>query len=77
MDNGSFDHRVAELVAAAIDETGPSRNAVAKEAGVPYATLDRKLKGIAPFNVSELNRLAQATGRDAGDFIPANVEAAL
>lgn len=77
MDNASFDHRVAELVDAAIEESGKSRHAVGLEAGVPYATLDRKLKGIAPFNVSELNRLAQATDRTPGSFIPADVKAAV
>ncbi len=77
MDNASFDHRVAELVDAAIDESGKSRNAVAKDAGVPYATLDRKLRGIAPFNVSELNRLARATGKTPGSFLPDETEAAV
>lgn len=75
MDNASFDHRVAELVDAAIKASGKSRNAVAKESGVPYVTLDRKLKALAPFNVSELNRIAQATAREAGDFIPGDVAA--
>lgn len=77
MDNASLDHRVAELVDAAITESGKSRNAVAKETGVPYATLDRKLKGIASFNVSELSRIAQATGRTTGSFIPGKAEAAV
>lgn len=75
MDNGSFDQRVASLVDSAIIESGKSRNAIAKEAGVPYATLDRKLNGFSSFNVSELDRIARAIDREPGDFIPGDVEA--
>jgi predicted transcriptional regulator len=72
MDNAPFDHRVAELVEKAIKDSGESVNAIAKAAAVPYATLDRKLKGATPFNVSELNRLARATGKTASEFLPAD-----
>lgn len=76
MDNATFDHRVAELVKKAIDDSGESHNAIAKAAAVPYATLDRKLRGATPFNVSELHRLAGATGKTPGDFIPDDPKAA-
>jgi predicted transcriptional regulator len=76
MDNAHFDTRVAELVKKAIDDSGESHNAIAKAASVPYATLDRKLKGVTPFNVSELNRIARATGKTPGEFLPDDPEAA-
>lgn len=69
MDNAEFDKAVAEVVAAAIAEEIGSVNGAAKRSGIPYATLDRRLKD-GSFTVRELRRLAEATGRKVADFIP-------
>lgn len=69
MDNASYDALVASLVADALKKAGESVRATAIATGIPYTTLDRKLKG-APFNVGELHRIGSYLGRSAGSFIP-------
>lgn len=66
-----YDRQVGENVRAALQQAGFSVNGAAGESGIAYATLDRKLKGITSFTVSELNRLAAITSREESDFLPA------
>ena len=73
MDNEAFDRAVADAARDAIMSTIGSVNGAAKEAGIPYATLDRKLRGVSSFTVSELRRLAAVTGKRTSDFIPKRV----
>ncbi|MEA9983695.1 hypothetical protein [Subtercola sp. RTI3] len=74
MDN-DYDEKVAANVKAAIEDTDRSVHGTAKESGIAYTTLDRKLKGLAPFNVSELRRLSKVTGRPVVSFFPVEVAA--
>lgn len=70
-DNDQYDRLVGLNVRDAIEAKGLSVNAAAKASGVPQATLSRKLDGLAPFNLRELRRLAQITGRKVRSFLPA------
>ncbi len=72
MDNVSYDATVAELVDGALKEAGESVRATAIATGIPYTTLDRKLKG-APFHVNELRRIGQYLGRPTASFLPPEV----
>lgn len=53
----------------AIRDAGLSWNEAAHRASIAYATLHRKLNGIGSFNVAELRRLAEATGKQVADFL--------
>lgn len=70
MDNDQYDRAVGEKVREAIIATVGSVQRAAKETGIAYATLDRKLRGLSPFNVSELRRIAQMAGRKTSTFLP-------
>ena len=60
---------LAHTIRAAIHDTVGSIRAAAKHSGIPYTTLDRRLRGDgSDFTVAELRRLAQATNRTTADF---------
>lgn len=69
-DNAEYDQQVGQNVRAAFDEAGLSVNGASRESGIPYTSLDRKLKGLSSFTVAELRRLGAITGRRLGDFLP-------
>lgn len=69
MDNASYDATVAKLVDSAMKAADESVRATAIATGIPYTTLDRKLKG-APFHVNELRRIGQYLGRPTASFLP-------
>lgn len=69
MDNASYDAAVADQVATALQESGKSVRETALSTGIPYTTLDRKLKG-APFHVNELRRIGLMLGRETASFLP-------
>lgn len=71
MDSNSFARAVAENVEKAIDRSGLSLLAAAKKAGIPYTTLDRRIKsgGLSPFTVREVKAIADALGRTANDLL--------
>lgn len=54
----TYTERVAAAVAAAIEQAGTSANAVAEGAGIPQATLSRRLNGHASFLIRELEQIA-------------------
>ncbi|MDR1214477.1 MAG: helix-turn-helix domain-containing protein [Propionibacteriaceae bacterium] len=58
MDESSFRQDVARRVAQAMVAAGMSKTKLAQLACVPYATLDRKLRGGSDFSVIELMRIA-------------------
>jgi len=60
---------LADTVRAAIKDTLGSVRAAAQETGIPYTTLDRRLKNGSQFTVAELGRLAEVTGRTLTDFV--------
>jgi hypothetical protein len=60
---------IGEAVRDAINETVGSVRSAALQTGIPYTTLDRRLRDGSQFTVAELNRLAELTGRLPSDFI--------
>ena len=50
-----------------------SRNQMSKEAGIPYATLTRKLDGHSEFTIRELGKIAKALDLKLKDVIPAEI----
>lgn len=73
MDNGTYDATIATRVETALKEAGQSVRATAIATGIPYTTLDRKLKG-APFQVNELRRIGRLLGLPTSAFIPEDDE---
>ena len=74
-DNDEYDRKVGVIVRDAIEAKGLSVNGAAKESGIAYATLDRKLRGLSSFNVRELRALARITGRSVRAFLPVKAAA--
>lgn len=70
-----MDHISAELgraVQAAMDNRGISKRQLAADTGIPFATLDRKLKGLgkSDFTFPELHRIAARLACRVSDIIP-------
>lgn len=62
---------VAKTVAQAILNSGLSLNEVANRSGIPYSTLNRKVKGVrGTFDWLELLSIAEATGVHPSTFTP-------
>lgn len=66
---------VARTVRDAIEATGRSVHGLAVETGIPYTTLDRKLRR-GTFTVEELYLLGIALDREPASFFPPRDEAA-
>lgn len=64
--------RLGESVKAAMDEKGVSKRRMAADTGIPFATLDRKLKGLgrSSFTFPELFVIAARLERRVSDIIP-------
>jgi DNA-binding phage protein len=56
-----------------IVETKNSRNAVAREAGIPLTTFNRKLDGHGDFTLRELGQIAKALDRQLADILPPEI----
>lgn len=48
----------AQRVAEALDRAGKSHLSASEESGIPRTTLLRRLSGVTPFTVDELQRIA-------------------
>ena len=59
-----------DLINQALAEKNISMNALAAEAGIPYATLRRSLKGGRAFNLIEIRAIAAALGVWPSDLLP-------
>ena len=46
---------------------------MSKAAGIPYATLTRKLEGHSDFTIRELGKIAKALDLTLADIIPAEI----
>ena len=69
MENATTPHPATAAVRTAIAETVGSVRAAAIQSGIPYTTLDRRLRNPDTFTVAELNRLAAVTDRTPSDFL--------
>lgn len=56
-----------------IVEADTNRNAVARKAGIPPTTFNRKLDGHADFTLRELGQIAQALDRQLADILPSEL----
>lgn len=61
----------ARLVQEAIEDSGRSKRSVSDETGIPYPTLNRKLKAQTEFSFTELFLLSEALGVPPWKFTPA------
>ncbi|MDI6024501.1 helix-turn-helix transcriptional regulator [Leucobacter sp. UT-8R-CII-1-4] len=60
----------AKLVQAAIEDAGRSKRSLSDETGIPYPTLNRKLKAQTEFSFTELFAIAEALGVPPWKFTP-------
>ena len=56
-----------------ITDKNTNRNAVAREAGIPLTTFNRKLDGHADFTLRELGKIAEALDRQLADILPSEL----
>lgn len=63
---------IALKVSAAIGRSPYSQRAVAKSAGIPSTTFDRKIRGQTNFYMLELIAIARILEMALGDFVPAD-----
>lgn len=59
----------AAKVEAAREQKGISRSALAEAAGIPYATLHRKLNGQSPFTVPDIDVIARVLGVNPASLV--------
>lgn len=60
---------VANAVVEAMEERGKSQLALSEATGIPRTTLLRRLAGLSPFTVSELEAIAGYLGVSASDLV--------
>lgn len=65
----SLQTQIARAVADATFAQGLTQLALAEKSGIAQATLSRKLRGIAPFNVAELDAISAALGIPVSDLM--------
>lgn len=56
-----------------IKRRGTTKNAVARKAGIPATTFDRKINGVNDFTLPELGAVAEALGLELIDILPADL----
>lgn len=62
METNQTSRGVADVVRSALTTAGVSRREAAALTGIPLTTLQRRLTGLSPFLVTELDALATVTG---------------
>lgn len=70
MSNRDVTEWTAQTVAQAVLNSGMSKNRVATETGIPYRTLDRKLRGASDFTWRDLLAIAEVLGINPAKFTP-------
>lgn len=70
MTNEGINEWVGRKVESVIKESGVKKTAVTAKTGMPYSTLNSKIKAHSAFTVDELYRIAIATGTDPMELIP-------
>lgn len=61
--------QIAQRVAASLKEAGLTQRQVAKRTGIKLSTLNTRLTGANPFNVVELDLIAQLLDVPASTFL--------
>lgn len=70
MTNTGINEWIGRQVETAIKNNGIKKTAVSEKTGMPYSTLNSKLKGYSAFTVEELFKIAIAVNADPMDFMP-------
>lgn len=68
--------RVREAVEAAIDDSDLTKHRIAILSGIPKTTFNRRIDGVDPWNVQEIEAVAQVIGVDPDDLIPQTMRSA-
>lgn len=61
---------LSKKVTEVIADSGITKKAIAEKTGMPYSTLNSKVRGYSPFTFDELLRIANVTNRDPSEFVP-------
>lgn len=72
----TYSARVAATVSEAIEAQGQTVRGVANSAGIPRATLIRRLSGVTPFTVAELDAIASVLDVPVSTFLGDDSDAA-
>lgn len=62
--------RVGHIIAEVIHEKGMTKRAVSEKSGMPYSTLNSKIKGYRSIDLEDLLVIAEATREPLRRFIP-------
>ncbi|MCI1635164.1 helix-turn-helix domain-containing protein [Bifidobacterium sp.] len=60
MTNTDIDHEIAQAVNSAIDQSGIKKKFLCEKTGMPYSTLNSKLRAYSSFTVAEIYAIADA-----------------
>jgi transcriptional regulator with XRE-family HTH domain len=60
MTNTDIDNEIARAVNSAIDQSGIKKKSLCEKTGMPYSTLNSKLRAYSSFTVAEIYALADA-----------------
>lgn len=71
--NGVITATTNHNILLAIVKQNSTKNAVARAAGIPSTTFNRKVDGKADFTLRELGDVAQALNLTLGDILPVNL----
>jgi len=66
---------IAQAVSAALRGAGIAQRDAAAKTGIPLTTLSRRLTGNSPFNMDELDLLADLIGCAVADFVTTSAAA--
>lgn len=76
MNTPSLATQVAQRVQAGMEAAGVSQAGLSQDAGIPRATLIRRLRGHQPFTVTELEAIARVLDCSVLDLLPEQEEVA-
>ena len=69
MPNTTEHDRIGAVVVEVATAAGMSLNQLADAAGIPASTLSRSTRGLRPFRIDELARIASALGTTGTDLM--------
>lgn len=72
----TWSQQITERVRLAIKDSGMTEEYVGQQAGIPNATLSRRLNGHYPLTIADLENIAAVIGIDPNGFMPAASKAA-
>ena len=70
MDEALLKSELCQNIIHVMDEAGISKTSLARQTGIPYTTLDRKLKCLSDIGVGETMRIAKALNVETASLLP-------